>query len=178
MKFFWFSEEVEEIRQAAFKEGQNTGYQQGYQTMLERANQVFNSYYKLVATLVKVQNLDFGPIPALEDPHLEDYLNRVLYKVNEPYSLYQPAKEEIERLKRVIAAQEKEIKSLENRYQEAENQLIGAKRECAARIEAEKQATKYEMMAQAERIGQLEKIIAELQNRLDWQGNKSGQQTG
>jgi hypothetical protein len=178
MKFFWFSEEVEEIRQAAFKEGQNTGYQQGYQMMLAKANQVLGSYYKLVATLVKVQNLDFGPIPALEDPNLEDYLNRVLYKVNEPYSLYQPAKKENVWLKEVIAAQEQKIKSLENRSLKTENQFSQEKDELTAVVDLEKERFEYQKKLLIERNQQLEKIIAELQNRLDWQGNKSGQQTG
>jgi len=177
MKLFWLADEVEKIRQEAFREGQNTGYQQGYQTMLKRAEGAFNSYYKMISALVKVQKLDLGPIPELGDPVLEIYLNQVLDKVMGPFALYQPAKERIAGLEKSIAAQEREIKYLENCSREAENKFRQEKNALTEIIEQEKGIAQSQKRQLLERNEQLEKIIGELQNRLDWQGNKSGQQT-
>jgi hypothetical protein len=174
MKIFCSSEEQEEIRKA----GYTAGYQEGYETMRQIAVQALNGYYKLVVDLVKLQNLDLRPVPSIEEPNLAGYLTRVLTEVMNSYFLYQASKERNTALETSLATKEWEVKYWTNRSQEAESQLRKEKAKWDSAVEKEMRAIQEQKKLLLERNAQLEKIIGELQNRLDWQGNKSGQQTG
>jgi len=168
MKFIWPAGYKEEIRQTGYQ----AGYQEGYAAMHEIALKALNGYYLFVANIVKIQELDLGPVPSsVEDPKLLSYLDRVLNKIMFPYFLYRDAKKRIEELEAALADKERAVDYWKKFGMEATSNLEKVKSQSTSNSEKELKKAQEQNSKFAKRIEQLEEMLGKLQNAADWNGN-------
>lgn len=175
MKFVWPPEYEAELRRE--------GYEAGYAAMYAVARQALQAYSTLVFQFVKVHDETtdqrlLGPIPALEDPNLGVYLERVTDQALFAYFMAEEYKQRIAAQAAELLAKDQTIAGLTSENQQAQRQLDHGRSQAAFASEAKLKETLEENGQLQTRLAVLEEIVTVAQNELDRKGNNSGQQLG